>query len=150
MNEKTGKYKVPIKKSLARVMSATDSFLWEEQYDASQEETTAFDIPCSLLISELELVQREYDGYYYDKNGELVALYIKDSEEFDSSHRFLIRKGHLNKFLAQNELTLFWICRGEKDFMVQEIREQEWSEWGGLLYLSNDKIVGEIVKFDRI
>lgn len=150
MNENTEKYKVPIKKSLARVMSATDSFLWEEQYDASQKETTSFDIPCSLLISELELVQREYDGYYYDKSGELVALYIKDSEEFDSSHRFLIRKGHLNKFLAQNELTLFWICRGEKDFMVQEIREQEWSEWGGLLYLSNDKIVGEIVKFDRI
>lgn len=50
MNEKTGKYKVPIKKSLARVMSATDSFLWEEQYDASQEETTAFDIPAVVFL----------------------------------------------------------------------------------------------------
>ena len=148
-NEKTEKYKVPIKKSIARIMSTIDRFLCEGQYDASQEESTSFDIPCSLLISGLELVQREYDGYYYDKNGELVALYIKDSEEFDSSHRFLIRKDHLNKFLDQNELTLFWICRGEKNFMVQEIREQEWSEWGGLLCLSNDKIVGEIVKYDK-
>lgn len=149
VDAKTKKVKVPIRKSLAKVMPTTDRFLWEEQYDASQNETTSFDVPCNLLINELKLEQREYDGYYYDKSGELVAFYIKDNEKFDSSHRFLIRKKYLDQFLCQNELVMFWICRAEKNFLVEEMDAQEWSEWSGLLYLSNDKIVGEIVKIHK-
>lgn len=142
-------YKKPIKKLLAKVMNASNRFLWEEQYDASQNEATSFDMPCGLLIDDLELEQQEYDGYYYDKNNEIVAFYSRDSEKFDGSHKLLIRKKHLDKFLDRNQLSMFWICFGEKRFMVQEIRNQEWSEWSGFLTLTDNGIVGDIRKYDK-
>ncbi len=35
---------IPVNKTIVRVVRANNSFTWEEQHDASQEETTSFDI----------------------------------------------------------------------------------------------------------
>lgn len=142
-------YKKPIKKLLAKVMRTSNKFLWEEQYDASQSEATSFDIPCTLLIDDLELEQREYDGYYYDKTGELVAFYNKESEKYDSPDKLLIRKKHLEEFLNRNDLIMFWECLGKKRFMIKEMRDQKWSEWSGLLTLTEKGIVGDVRKYSK-
>lgn len=134
----------PIKEVIAKVMPASSRFLWEEQYDASQNEATAFDIPCRFLIDDLELEQQEFDGYFYDKLGELVVYYSKDSMKYNSPNKLLIRKKHLDKFLKKNELVMFWTCLGEKRFMLQEMRNQKWSEWSGLLTLTDEGIIGEM------
>ena len=39
------------------LMPAASRVLWEEEYDASQEETTAFYIPCGNIIDALQLEQ---------------------------------------------------------------------------------------------
>ncbi|WP_080146958.1 ATP-binding protein [Marinilactibacillus piezotolerans] len=141
--------KRPIQKLIAKVMRTSNRFLWEEQYDASQNKATSFNMPCGFLIDELELEQRKHDGYYYDKKGELVVFYERESENFDSPHRILIRKKHLDKFLNKNELVLFWECLGEKRFMIEKMRDQEWSEWSGLLTLVDNDIVGEVVRYSK-
>ena len=142
-------HKVSIKKLLAKVMRSSSRFLWEEQYDASQKEATSFDIPCGFLIEELELEQRNCDGTYYDKSGEIVAFYSKDSDKFDSPHKLLIRKKHLDIFLEKNELSIFWVCFGEKRFIFQYMRGQEWSQWSGLLEFKGSDVVGEMRKRDK-
>lgn len=127
-------------------MPAFTRFLWEEQYDASQNEATLFDIPCRFLIDDLELEQQEYDGYYYDNLGELVVYYSKDSTEYNSPSKLLIRKKHLEDFLKRNELVMFWTCLGEKRFTSQEIRNKKWSEWSGLLVITEEGIIGDMKK----
>lgn len=136
----------PIKEAIAKVMPASSRFLWEEEYDTSQSEATAFDVPCRFLIDDLELEQQEFDGYFYDKLGELVVYYSKDSKKYNSPNKLLIRRKHLDKFLKENELVMFWTCLGEKRFMPQEMRDQKRSEWSGLLSLTDSGTVGEMKK----
>ncbi|MGG5343968.1 NACHT domain-containing protein [Enterococcus sp. AZ192] len=146
---KYSKYKKPIRKLLAKVMRSSNKFLWEEQYDASQNEATSFDIPCGFLIDGLELTQRKYDGCYYDKNGELVVFYDVENKKFDSPDKLLIRRKHLDEFLNRNDLIIFWECLGEKRFMIEEMRDQKWSEWSGLLTLTDKGVVGEVKKYNK-
>ncbi|WP_314087236.1 hypothetical protein [Pseudolactococcus chungangensis] len=142
------KYKKPISKLLAKVMKSFNRFLWEEEYDSSQNEATSFEVPCGFLIDDLKLKQLTYDGYYYDIKGELVAFYSRDSNKFDSPYKLMIRKKHLDNFLIRNGLILFWECLGEKQFINEDMRHREWSEWSGLLTLTDDGIVGEMIKYD--
>ena len=51
--------------------------LWEEEYDAPQEESTAFVIPYRELVEYFGLVQKQVDGYYYEQDGKLADF---DSE----------------------------------------------------------------------
>lgn len=46
--------------------------LWEEEYDAPQEESTASVIPYRELIEYFGLVQKQVDGYYYAQDGKLA------------------------------------------------------------------------------
>ena len=142
------KYKKPIPKLLAKVMKSFNGFLWEEQYDTSQNEATSFEVPCGFLIDDLKLKQLTYDGYYYDEEGELVAFYSKDSNKFDRPYKLMIRKKQLDDFLSRNGLILFWECLGEKQFVIEDMRHQKVSEWSGLLTLTNDGIVGEMIKYN--
>ncbi|WP_076648268.1 NACHT domain-containing protein [Latilactobacillus sakei] len=135
---------IPIRKTLAKVMKASNNFLWEEEYDASQNEATTFGIPCGMLIDDLELEQQEYDGYYYNKNNELVVFYDRESEKYNSPHKLLIRKKDLDDFLKRNDLVMFWECLGEKTFEIEEMENKVWSEWSGLLTLTDKGLSGEL------
>ena len=129
-------------------MKSFNGFLWEEQYDTSQNEATSFEVPCGFLIDDLKLKQLTYDGYYYVEEGELVAFYSKDSNKFDRPYKLMIRKKQLDDFLSRNGLILFWECLGEKQFVIEDMRHQKVSEWSGLLTLTNDGIVGEMIKYN--
>lgn len=142
-------YKRPIQRLLAKVMRSSSNFLWEEQYDASQNEATSFGIPCGFLLDDLRLAQQKYDGYYYDENGELVVFYDRESEKYNSPNKLLIRKDHLNSFLNRNDLIMFWECFGEKRFIFEEMRNQKWSEWSGLLTLTDEGISGEVRQYRK-
>ncbi|MDT2897168.1 hypothetical protein [Lactococcus lactis] len=101
------------------------------------------------MIDSLGLEQREYDGSYYDKRGELAVFYIKDGKKFDGSHRLLIRKKILDEFLDKNELVIFWTCLSEKNFIIQEMQDQEWSEWGGLMHYSDGTVIGAMNQYEK-
>ena len=96
-------------------------------------------IPCKELISCLSLEQKGYDGYFYDENGTLVVF---DGNLANIEDGLFIRKEHLDKFLYENGLKLFWICFGEKQFFTTDFVPAS-SEWGGFLYLDGDRIGGD-------
>ena len=134
------KYYLPIRKTIGRIIIASNYFLWEEEYDASQEEATAFYIPCNDIIEHLELDQREYDGYYYSKEGVLVSF---DGELNNSCKGLVIRQDYLNRYLEEKGYRMFWSCRGEKQYF-KTIQDQIWSEWSGFMYYEDNEVIGEM------
>ncbi|CAM4124696.1 hypothetical protein [Jeotgalicoccus halotolerans] len=136
----------PIKKKVADILPTSLHFLWEQQYDASQKESTNFTIPSAYLINKLGLEQREIDGYYYNNNNELVAF---DRELSKKGTGLVIRKTALEYLLEEKDLSVFWTCIGEKQFIKGEITGQEYSEWSGFHYLENNEIIGQMDKYSN-
>lgn len=121
-----------------KVIPAYSHLLWEEEYDASQDDTTSFDVPCKELIDYLHLEQKEYDGYYFNPDGELVCFDASLSKICDG---LLIRKDYLEQFLAATGMKVFWLCIGEKQFFRGELN-QIWNRWEGFVYYEQKQIYG--------
>lgn len=127
-----------------KIIPAYSHLLWEEEYDASQQDTTAFDVPCREIIDYLHLEQKEYDGYYFDSEGVLVCF---DGSLCGISGGLLIRKEYLERFLSETELKLFWSCIGEKQFFCGE-NNQIWKRWEGCAYYDQGQISGKLESED--
>lgn len=123
-----------------QVMPAYSRVLWEEQYDASQDQATAFNIPCGDIIEVLDLKQKQADGSYYTNEGTLVCF---DGSIAGLREGLLIRQDYLEKYLKDTGLKIFWKCIGGKQYFTGDL-SQEWSDWGGLFTLANSEIVGEL------
>lgn len=123
-----------------KVIPAYSHLLWEEEYDASQDDTTSFDVPCKEIIDYLHLKQKEYDGYYFNSNGELVCF---DASLSEICNGLLIRKDCLEQFLAATGMKLFWLCSGEKQFFQGDLN-QIWKRWEGLVYYEQNQIHGNL------
>ena len=89
----------------------------------------------------MQLEQRAHDGFFYNKDGSLVA--------FDTSltdihpHGLAIRQDLRINYLSENNLCLFWSCTGEKQYILSH-NSQAWSNWSGLYHMEKDNIVGEM------
>ena len=138
--EKTQKYMIPEKTVDVQLLPSYSRVLWESEYDASQRDATAFDIPCGNIINCFHLAQKKYDGYYYTHDNILVCF---DGTLSGIYNGLLIRKDFLEKFLSDNDLKLFWVCTGEKQFFYGDI-SQEWSQWSGLCFLDNGIVHGDL------
>lgn len=128
------------------VMPAYSRVLWEEEYDASQKDTTAFNIPCRELIECLHLEQKKADGFYYTQDGELACF---DGALTGICNGLLIRADLLKQFLQTGNLKLFWSCIGEKQYFLGDHR-QEWSKWSGCYHFENDQILGNMIQHGSI
>ena len=136
---------VPIKKYIGEVTQSFLMYLWECQYDASQDDATTLYVPCKKIIDCFNLKQKEYDGYYYDED--TLVVYDGSNSGIDSG--LLIRKDYLMRFLEKSNMKLFWTCLGEKQYFRGD-RNQIWSEWSGFLYLNNDGNIKGSMKFQKI
>ena len=123
-----------------KVIPAYSHLLWEEEYDASQDDTTSFDVPYKEIIDYLHLKQKEYDGYYFNSNGELVCF---DASLSEICNGLLIRKDCLEQFLVATGMKLFWLCSGEKQFFQGDLN-QIWKRWEGLVYYEQNQIHGNL------
>lgn len=131
--------KEKVKKTIAKVISSYSNLAWESEYDASQDQTTSFLLPCEELINYLKLNFKEYDGCFY--SGEtLVSHYISTGRD---SYALIFRKDYLDKFIEDNNLVIFWECYGEKQYFYED-HNQYWHEWNGILYLEDNEIKGTI------
>ena len=137
--------KVPEDVIDVELMPAASRVLWEEQYDASQEETTAFYIPCGSIIEGLQLEQKASDGYYYSKDGTLVCF---DSSLGSQNNGLLIRADYLKKYLRNHDVRLIWTCIGEKQYFLGD-HNQQWSTWKGYFTYENDDVRGEFERYER-
>ena len=101
------------------------NYLWEEEYDASQEDTTSFLIPCGFIIRSMKLFEKEADGVYYDSKG--IAAFSQKEVDYSKSFRFnnlFIRGDILDQFLEKEQLSLFWTVIGEKQFFLGNYNQE--------------------------
>lgn len=108
-------------------------YLWECQYDASQKDAISIYMPCKEIIDCFKLIQKDYDGYFYDDN----QLVVYDGTMSGIDNGLLIRKDYLERFLKIKHLKLFWTCLGEKQYFKGHF-DQIRSEWSGFLYMDDD------------
>ena len=143
-------YEEPIYETVGDIMPTYIDFLWEEQYDASQEDTTRFTIPNRDIKDALQLEQKEFDGYFYNHEGTLVAFDSSLNSCLPYTRGLLMRKDFLLKYLEQNNLRLFWTSIGEKRSFLGG-RKQVRSEWSGFLFIDGNEILGNVTmqKFEN-
>ena len=137
--------KIPEDTINVEIMPAFSRVLWEEEYDASQNETTAFDIPCGDVIRQLRLEQKQSDGHYYSEDGTLVCF---DSSLGSMGKGLLIRADYLKRYLQERDVRLLWTCIGEKQYFMGD-QNQQWSNWIGYYLLENEEIFGEFKRYER-
>lgn len=126
------------------IMSAFSRVLWESEYDASQDDTTSFRIPCGDIIEHLRLEQKQSDGHFYSEDGTLVCF---DGCLDNLGERLLIRADYLKRYLQEKNLRLLWTCIGEKQYFLGSHR-QRWSNWKGFFALENDEVHGEFERYE--
>jgi len=118
-----------ITKVIAQVMPTSSRVLWECEYDASQEDSTAFYVPCKDIIDFLNIEQKEYDGYFYSKNDDSLVAF--DCGLSMDDRGLVIRQDYLETYLAEKGLKMFWACTGEKNCYLNSNSGVR-SEWRGL------------------
>ena len=131
---------LPISIDLGKVLNATQSLLWEEEFDASKEEAISYDHPCAEIINVLKLRQRKYDGYYYNEAGELIAF---DTDLTKQKAGLIIRKDALDKFLEIKNFHLVWFINASKEIHDKTLIITKFTDWTGLLEYTNDSVKGE-------
>lgn len=124
-----------------KIRSAVMNFLWEQEYDASQDSIISFYIPYGRIINDMSLYQKEIDGVFY-YNDEIVAFDSRQKEK-DSHGELFLRRDIFDDFLEKNDFIAFNYIRGEKQFFLGG-NNQKWSDWSGYYLYNNQKFKGRI------
>ena len=124
-----------------KAVPATINTIWEEEYDASQDETTSYYIPTGNIISALGLYQKTVDGAFF-YNDQLAAF---DTKIIGDKHgELLIRKDLLELFIAKRGVSVFWDVVGEKQFFLGKDGGQMWQRREGYFLYDANRIEGKI------
>lgn len=123
-----------------KAIPASINVLWEEEYDASQEETTSFMIPAGNIIQVMDLYEKSVDGVYYcDEKIAAFDLSIMDKEHSE----LLIRRDILNQYMEKTNVKLFWTVIGEKQYFLED-HNQKWQRREGYFVYESEEIDGHI------
>lgn len=136
----------PVTVNLGKILNTTQDLLWEEEFDASKEESLSYSHPCAELITTLGLRQTIYDGYYYDADGTLVAF---DTDLTKQKAGLVIRKSVLDKFLSEKKLHLVWFVNAAKEIHDSTLMITNYTDWSGLLVYTGDSVEGEYYTVER-
>ena len=124
---------------------ASINVLWEEEYDASQDEATSFMIPAGQIIQEMLLYQKKVDGIYYFED-EVAAF---DLSIIGNEHKeLIIRKDVLDKYIEKTGAKLFWTVVGEKQYFMGG-HNQKWQRREGYFIYKKNQIKGSIKIVDN-
>ena len=130
-----------VEKDIGKILHTTTGILWEEEYDASKEETISINFPCGKLIETMELRQMGADGFFYDAEGKLAAFDTTITQNINS---VVVRKDILDSFLAQTGWKLVWLVDAEKEIHARDFSIISWSDWEAVFIYEGDHIVGDI------
>ena len=142
---KTSQYKEvtterEIEKEIGKILHATTDLIWEEEYDATKENTISLSFPCANLIEVMELKQLVADGFFYDSDGKLAAF---DTDLTQNINSVVVRKDILDEFLLKTGMRLIWIVQAEKNFYSGEYLKTKRSKWEALFTYNGDNVSGE-------
>ena len=122
------------------MLNTTQYLTWEEEFDASKEDSSSYFHPCAEIINTLELRQKTYDGYYYSREGELIAF---DTNLKVQKAGMVIRREALDKFLDIKNLHLAWFVNAAKEVHGGNAEITKYADWTGLLEYREGSVQGE-------
>lgn len=139
--EETFTYDEHIREKIGSVKPLWNSFLWEEEYDYSKEESVGVYFPSQEIIESLNLTQKE-NGIFYCE-GEMVAADFSLIK--GKTAGLYIKKSYLNKFLKDKNYKIFWVCIGEKNDIKKSDtltvgKNSIFKDFSSLVYKINNKI----------
>lgn len=132
----------PILKQIGEIIHASMNLVWESEYDASKDCTLSMNVPCPMLIEQLNLHQEDIDGLYYDSSKRIAAFDLKISQEESG---VVIRKSLLDDFLQKNNLKLIWFVRASKELHNgKDLAILRYSDRSGAYFYNNTDISSTI------
>jgi hypothetical protein len=144
-NEKVT-HQVEVEKEIGKMLHATSTLMWEEEYDATKETAISWNVPCAMLLETLHLKQFDADGFYYDLDGKLAAF---DADLTQKHNFFVIRRDLLDRFLEENDLKLVWLVDCQKEIHAFDRSISQWSEWEAVFTYEQGDIQGDIRRCRR-
>ena len=130
-----------IEKKIGKILHATTDLLWEEEYDATKENTISQSLPCAQLIEVMKLRQQAEDGFYYDTKGKLAVFDTALTQKINS---VVVRKDILDNFLSKMEMKLIWLVDAEKEIHAGDYSSTRWSDWEAVFIYEGESITGEL------
>ena len=139
-------YEKDIEISIGEILTASTELSWSEEFDLSKPEVSSRDVPCAELIECLNLRQLNYDGVYYDVDGELAAFDTRVTQNIEG---VVVRKDLVDKFLEIKNLRLLWIINAAKEEHTPNLYISNYSEWSGLISYDGNSLRVNINKNNR-
>lgn len=132
----------------ARVLVTDDEYVSSgSSVDCSTEEAVKVKLPAKWIINRMRLVQKNVDGRFYNKAGELIAF---DPQVFAKKAPavILMRKDKLCDFLKRQKLSILWTFNGEKQTIGGGAIGQPygWQQLIGVYALNDSKRVAGLRK----
>jgi hypothetical protein len=135
---------------VGKVIVTTETYLWEEEYDYSKEETIIYLKPSIKIYRGLNLKEARTEGAFLNENNKIICFATNVNN--DSKPFLLIKKEPFIKFLKENNLDIFWTILGEKE-VIGGINTENYIgrlEISGVYYLNDENIEGKLnTKFIR-
>ena len=139
-------YEKDIEISIGEILTASTELSWSEEFDLSIPEVSSRDVPCAELIECLNLRQLNYDGVYYDVDGELAAFDTRVTQNIEG---VVVRKDLIDKFLEIKNLRLLWIINAAKEEHTPNLYISNYSEWSGVISYDGNSLRVNINKNNR-
>lgn len=113
--KKEGKYyyekEESVYENVGMIKVTSNTYTWEKEYDYSLKDTISIELPTKYIIDKLNL-KSVIDGIWI-KGDELVCADFKFLLNCNING-LLIKEQYLNQLLKENNLSIIWICIGEK------------------------------------
>jgi hypothetical protein len=126
-------------KAIGKVMATTERHNWETGSD--YQEMPTYLAPREFMYKKMKLKYSKLIGEWLDSKNQVVCFYPSIYCE-DTPPCLLVRKKALLKLLDENNLKLFWVCRGEKRIIGEALgghfdNYNKWLELYGVFVLNN-------------
>ncbi|OUL62002.1 ATP-binding protein [Flavobacterium sp. AJR] len=135
-DRKTGRF-------ISSVLIPVETYMWEEEFDKSKDETISFMKPSLGIFNGLKLQYSDKEGEYLNLNGDLTCF--DTSVNNNSNPYFLIRKELFLQYLKENNLKIVWTILGEKQVSGGATFGKEYLGtlgFSGTYYIKENSITG--------
>lgn len=130
---------------ITEVIVPTESFLWEEEFDKSKEDTISFLKPCTNIYECMGLKYSQKEGEFLNSDDEVVCFAANIYN--NSKSYLLIKKGPFFKYLEENGLKIIWTVLGEKQIIGGRTFGSDYVgtlEISGAFYFEKDELKEKI------
>lgn len=133
------------KQLIAKVIVTTESFLWEEEFDKSKEDTISFLKPCTSIYEGMGLKYNRKEGEFLNGSDEVVCFAANVYHH--SKSYLLVKKNPFLRYLEENGLKIIWTILGEKQIIGGSTLGSDYVgrlEISGSFFFKNGNIEGRV------